>query len=110
MNTENLIKITVPLFLLAGMNQKDGNFSAKVLSHEGSELQLEVGGTSVTTKVTNQKKHYKTNTVLIFSGEGELIGIESTGDAFKEAKKAAVATTTQSRGTGSRDYRDNKLF
>lgn len=109
-NTEELIKVSVPMFLLAGMDQKGENFSAKVLSHEGTELQLEVGGVTTTTKVPNQKKHFKTNTVLIFDKDGALVGTGSTTDIYKKAAVTKVETAQAPRRTGSAGYRENKLF
>lgn len=110
MKTETLINVTVPLFLLSGMEKKDNNFVAKVVSHEGKALTLDVSGTEAKTEVADQKKYFKKGVSLIFNSDGLLIATEVEGSVYKASATERVAASPAPRSTGSNEYRKNKLF
>lgn len=110
MNTETLITVSVPLFLLAGMAKKGDQFVATVVSHEGKELTLDVSGTVAKIQVANQKRFFRKNLGLVFNAEGALVDTNDSDDIYQPAPVQAVAAAPAPRSTGSNEYRTNKLF
>ena len=110
--TENvLLDLSVPLFLLAGMDKHgDDLHAATVVSHTNKELKLDVSGSEVKAKVSATENHYKDGTRLVFNKDGKLVDVATQGQVFKKAEKAKGTTASSPSKTGSTDLRKNKLF
>lgn len=110
MKTDNLIAFSVPTFALTGMATIDGKPSAKVLSHDGKEIKLDVSGSQVVVGLVS-KERYAEGTILLFNDDGSVAGYEDNGkDVIVKPQKTTTKTAEHgARSSGSTQYRKDDI-
>lgn len=117
MKTDNLIAFSVPAFILSGMGMTDTEVNgtkvllraAKVISHDGKELKLNVSGSQIVIPLESETQ-YSAGLTLLFDDQGAVYGYKDEGVAV--VKPQVVETreaASTSRRSGSLDYRKDDV-